>query len=308
MKDFLKWGIIFLLLSGCTNEYQPGELMPADHVASNGFYLKIADSVYIGPEMIDYYDLSTHIFYLKENYEFPEFTWTGGTEFQKFTVFAGREEIYQGAFWPAILSYYPFRIPLIEIPQLFYPGYVIKIEFRVMYDSLGHLNPDPRADPRIIHALEKYNQLHEGLSLKIDSVQPLDNNKVYIKITVINRDSFNYYILSPDKMGADLFHYFTTGLRLTRIDHREVFLSHKIHVMQPDPWDSWSTDWLEVLNSGEEKSFSWTYEDFDIIQPGNYRVSFQFPGLFQVKIDEIEQDHGRIWLGGVEALKDVDLN
>ncbi|HLF32666.1 MAG TPA: hypothetical protein VI583_00425 [Cyclobacteriaceae bacterium] len=309
MKNFLKWGILLFLVPGCIHENPPGEFISSDYRSGDGFCLKVGDSILIDHKMIEYYDLSTHMIYLKDNYRFPEVRWNGGIEFTEFAVYADGEEIYQGVFWPAVSSHYPFNTPLIQIGPPVYPEYVVKIEFPAMYDSLGNLNPDPRIDPRIIRTLEKYRQLHEGLSLKIDTVHLLDNNMVYVKITVINRDSFNYYILSPDKMGINLFHYFTNGLLLADINYPYYqYLSHHIQNTEPVPWDYWNTDWLEILYSGEEKSFSWIYEDYDVIQPGNYRAWFQFPGLSHVNIDEIKQENGRIWLGEVLAEMNVSFN
>lgn len=100
-------------------------------------------------------------------------------------------------------------------------------------------------------------------------------------------------------MGLELFHFFTMGLLLT--NDNSGWLQHKCPVLSPEPWDSWSIIWLDLIMSGESKSYFIQYEDFDSIPPGQYQGYFDFPGLFNVEIEDIVQSKGRIWLGEIRT-------
>ena len=170
----------------------------------------------------------------------------------------------------------------------------------------GRSDYDPRSDPRIIQALESYNQLHIGLQCKIKSVQFGTGNQVKLELELINNDSFNYYYLDPEKMGLGLFHYFTNGLFIRDYSYQKSFTNHTNHI-QPEPWDSWKMEWLSLIKSNETKTISIVYDNFDPVIPGQYKASFQFPGLFKVSREDLVQANGRIWLGELDLTKDIQV-
>lgn len=105
----------------------------------------------------------------------------------------------------------------------------------------------------------------------------------------------------PDKTGLNLFHYFTNGLNIYDLAHNEVF-SSTIQSQTPDPWNSWSMDWLSELKSGESKEFTIAYSVANPITPGEYYTTFEFPGI-SVKKDRLYQGTSRIWLGDIALNK-----
>jgi hypothetical protein len=249
--------------------------------ADNGLEYKYSD--------FELYDSSTHILYLKNNH--PEFKIE---ESSTFSLLANGEEIYKGVFWPAYSSSLPTG-PYIYSFSSFYPDYTIRIDFI----TIDNKPIDTRNDPRIISALKEHNLLHSGLSIEINSID-IAGTQLVFKFTITNHDSSDLLILDPDKTGPGLFHYFTNGLSLRKLSYEEAF-SSKIEVAPPSPWNSWKTDWLSELKSGDSKQFTINYTLESSISPGEYNALFEFPGLaFQVTRDQLCQNNKRIWLGDIQ--------
>lgn len=221
-----------------------------------------------------------------------------------FSVYANKEKVYTGILFPGWSSSVPFG-PYIDFP-FFYPEYVIKVCYRSKeYYTPENSTPDPREDENIVDALQAYNQFHAGLSCSIDEIKFLPHGQLSFTFTITNNDSFNYFILSPDRMGIGLFHYFTNGLIFW--NETTSWMHHKSSVISPEPWDSWIVDWMDLILSGESKSYNIFYEDFDSIPSGQYHVYFDYPGLHHVEIEDFNQSNGRIWLGGITVNSEVSV-
>jgi len=264
---------------------------------SEGFCIQFWDSIVINHEEIDYYDFSTHMIYLKKTHDFiQDYNWKLANT--SFSVYTNKEKKYSGLLFPSWSSSIPIG-PYIDFPFM-YPDYVIKISNRsAEYYTQGNTAPDPREDESIVNALKAYNQFHAGLSCSIDEIQFLPHGQLSFTFTIANNDTFNYYILSPDRMGLGLFHYFTNGLEVW--NESTSWMQHKCSVEFPEPWDHWSVDWLDLIEHGEHKSYNIFYEDFDSIPAGQYQIFFYFSGLYNVDMEEIIQSNGRIWLGEIKA-------
>lgn len=239
--------------------------------------------------------------YLKEPHDFFQDKFNLEAATMSFSVYAFREKVYSGSLFPSWSSSMAFG-PHIEWPSM-YPGYIIKISNgSVEYFTQGNNTSDSREDEKIVNALKAYNQFHAGLSCTIDEIEFLPQGQLAFTFTIANNDTFDYYILSPDRMGLGLFHYFTNGLSFWNETNQT---QHQCSVISPEPWNSWSIDWLDRLSNGENKSYNILYEDFDSIPHGQYNVYFSFPGLSHIEIEEIIQSNGRIWLGGIRATTEV---
>ena len=283
---------VIILLTGC--EKDNSERLFS---SNEGFCIKIADSLVYKQSQIDFYDFSSHLIYLNNGNSFT-FSNRGS-----FTVFADGIEIYSGQLFPLYSSFLPVG-PVIRCPPLFYGDYIIPVEFIQLTDSLENTFEDPRKDTRIIEALRKYNQYREGLACEIISVQKLSSDKVRFEIRLVNNDSENLYLLDPDKMGINLFHYFTNGLILKNA-YNTVF-THNITIARPEPWNTWEVDWLSVIKGKETKTISITYNSFKTLVPGQYTAIFVFPGLGrQVEREDLIQENGRIWLGDLHIKKAI---
>jgi len=295
MKPVFFLPFILVLFTRCEKEY-----ISADNELTDGFCIKINDDHIINHYDIEYYDFSTHIVYLKSS----DTIFNQLYHEKVFTVYADFKEIYRGSTQSLVSCSMVFG-PTINF---FYPDFVISIGNNFIYDSTGQAPPDPREDDRIIAALNRYNQFHPGLKCSIDTIIPSPVG-LLLRISVVNHDSFNYYILSPDNTGLGLFHYFTNGLFITD-DIRHVSYQHHIETFQPEPYDSWDKEWFCLIKSNEKKSFTLFYNRFDNIPPGQYNAHFRFPGLhYQIKNKEdLTGENGRIWLGEIDARRIVSIN
>jgi hypothetical protein len=265
------YAIVFLILAiSCEKN---------DNEIKGGFNLVINDSITYNSNSIDFYDFSSHLIYLKSGNSFS-FS-NHGT----FRIQVDNEEIYIGQMIPMYSSYMPSGV-FIRCTPTFYNDYIIPIGFSQIIDTEGNSIEDPRNDSRIIDALEKYNQYREGLSSEIISVQRMTDNKVKITLELSNLETDNLLYLDPDKMGLELFHYFTNGL-IIRDSQRNSY-THKLTTQGPEPWDSWTVDWLTVINGNETKTFSIIYNDFDLLPVGEYTASFSYPGLsHQIELEDL---------------------
>ena len=282
--------IITMLIVGCDDD----DDFYSD-VKPGGVWMKMGDGMIVGTSDIDYYDASNYTFYLKHELPYLTNAMNGG----HFSVFVDREEIYQCTVHPIYSSKMPSGVFVSGLP--FSPGFILQMNFGYIIDATKPII-DPRNDKRIIGALKKYGQYHEGMSFEIQSVTK-SNNKMILTAELYNPDTFAYYYLDPDKMGIGLFHYFTNGLSLGDQNHN--YYTHKEVVITPEPWDSWDKNWMSLIKSGERKRIIIEYNNFEEIPPGNYMAHFSFPGLpFITEKKEIQQADGRIWLGGIYVIKD----
>jgi hypothetical protein len=171
-------------------------------------------------------------------------------------------------------------------------NYALKI------DNWNSENSDIRNDPRMTAILNRHNLLHSGLALTSSSIN-ISGTQLTFRFTLKNHDQSDLMIIDPDKTGPNLFHYFTNGLYIYDLSHNEVF-SSTIQHQAPDPWNSWETDWLSELKSGDSKEFTIVYTISTPINPGEYDTTFEFPGLaHQVTRDQLYQGNSRIWLGEI---------
>ncbi|MDX1314293.1 MAG: hypothetical protein R3356_02220, partial [Eudoraea sp.] len=126
---------------------------------------------------------------------------------------------------------------------------------------------------------------------------------VVFDFTVSNQDEENYYILSPEKMGSGLYHYYTNGLYLW--SEATSYLENGMESEAPK--DDWKISWMELLEGGSSRSFSLSYPDFEPFSPGEYRASFRLPGLFRVDLGELYRAGGSIWLGHVYTQAELTI-
>lgn len=287
MKKLIPFSfLVFTVLLSC--EKPPNPVDPNVFFTSkSGLEFKFED--------FQFYDSSTHIFYLKKSY--PEFA---GFIEGPFAFLDKGDTIYKGSFVPAYQNSIPSG-PIITSPLTMYGGYAIRID--IWIDN----EPDVRNCTRIIEILKYHDLLHSGLTGVIDTVE-IKSDSLTFKFTIINKDQSDLLILDMNKTGLNLFHYFTNGLYIKDFNHYNVFESNIIS-QQPDPWNSYKTDWLTQLKSGDSLTFIIKYSMDKLIDPGDYDMVFIFPGLmYQVQKDQLFQDNNRIWLGDITLRKKLKIN
>ena len=264
-----------------------------------GFCLKINDTIVYDYSQIEFYDFSSHLIYLKKGRTYS-YSGTGS-----FNIMADNTEIYSGMMFPAVLSSMPIGATIPSI-LTFYGDFIIPIHFNKQMGYSGSEMLDPRGDQRIIESLKKHNQYREGLACEIVDVQKTSTNVIRLKLQLTNNDSESLYYLDPNKIGLDLFHYFTNGL-LLRNGENKIF-THKITAKLPEPWNSWKLSWLSIIKSKESKTIIINYDNFESLISGQYDAFFIYPGLSsQIEKKDLQQTFGRIWLGQLPITKKIQV-
>jgi len=282
MKKSLLIGLIVLLT------------MTSCEKLENEVFFKIGSGQKYKFSDIELYDTSTHILYFKNvQYEFKDIL---------ANTFAFMDDgglIYQGSFVPGYSSSIPNGTFIMSAP-LMYGNYALRIL------NWRSDKPDIRNDPRMIDILKQHDLLHPGLVISSSSID-ISGTQLTFKFTVTNQDQSNLMIIDLDKTGPNLFHYFTNGLVIYDLAHNEVFSSNIQH-LAPDPWNSWKSEWLSELKSGDSKQFTINYTMNNPINPGEYDTTFEFPGLaYQVTKDQLYQGNSRIWLGDISFNKRITI-
>lgn len=285
--------LILLLFSACEKNENDFSIDPRAE-----FYIKYEESVLVMPDQIDFYDFSSHLLYLKEGNPVLD-----GILWGSFSVFVGDDEIYSGRFFPGFSSSFPIGVYVHTMPT-FYGDYIVPISYSRIVGFEEEYEEDPRNDIRIVQALKKHNQYRRGLQCEMLAVTKSRNNTIKVLLQLTNNDALGIYFLDPEKMGVGLFHYFTNGLYLRDEDNK--VYTNNITAKHPHPWNSYKMEWMSELKAKESVLLSIVYDDFDNIPSGEFDAGFTFPGLgYQVNRKDIQQEHGRIWLGELHLEKQI---
>jgi hypothetical protein len=283
----LQVAVMLVFISGCSKE----------RTNSDEFLITIDGSLAYDLNDIDFYDFSSHLVYLKEGTTFIYDK--AGT----FKVMVKGSEIYSGTILTWFSSMLPAGPHIFCMPSI-YGNYIIPIRFRMLPGADENIPYDPRGDQRIMDILQKHGKFRNGLSSEIVTLQFNTLQKIELTLKITNNDDSDILYLDPDKMGNELFHYFTNGLTLYSRFKPEISFTHQLEALPAEPYDSWQKEWLSVLSSNESKTIVITYDNFESVEPGQYRAVFNYPGLrYQVNRDELFQPEGRIWLGEVDTEK-----
>lgn len=285
--------ILSLLLVSCeVNNSDPEPEPDQDSITvikpDPEYFFKVGNSLYYRYSDLELYDSSAHIFYFKTNH--PEFDKNSQSVF---SVIIKSDTIYKGDFWPMFRSDTPTRVYIHTWP-FWLQNYALWIENRY------NIKPDLRNDPVIIQAFKDRNLLHSGINLAINSLE-VTNTQVTFSFTLTNKGQSALLIMDPDKMGINLFHYYTNGLLFRKTSDGSSFYV-SVPSQAPSHYTVWLIDWLTKLNSNETKTFNLIYPLNSPIASGEYKITFVYPGFnLQISKDQLIQDNARIWLGDVRA-------
>lgn len=263
---------------------------------TDGFCLLSQNRVVLNRYDIDYYDYSAHLIYLKSPDAFEEKFKVPGVSA---AVYADSARIYDLHVYSAVASYI-IEGPVIMVPQIFYPDYTVAIENFWTSEQMAR-EGDPRQDPRIREALERYGQFRHGLQCEIASVQQLAPGEVELQLELWNEDTRNYYYWDPAKLGMERYHYVTNGLFL--VDAQGQHYSNHVDYLS---WDGADTDQLSLLESDSSVVLTLRYENFDALPPGSYEAYFRFPAQhYQIAREDLDLEAGRLWLGEIQLYKEI---
>lgn len=258
--------------------------------------LELDNTPWLNSSDIDFYDLSSHYIYLNINHNI--FFTTGkkiNWERQPFVVYANNKRCYMGCFHS---SYSSIGVNTPHIEEFSLQMLPIDI-LAIYYDNTTN---DKRNDENVIIDLSAQNKLHKGLSLLIKDINILTNSDsavVQYTYEIKNNDSDNLYVLDPDKMGSNLFHYYCIGLSF-RNSNESISSSYR-EVEKPEPYDLWKPEWFTQIKSGALIDRTVVLKGYPHIPGGIYTCSFYFFSPINIDKQNRKISDGRYWLGCVYA-------
>lgn len=162
---------------------------------------------------------------------------------------------------------------------------------------------DVRADVRVSEALIRANLFRGGLRLELNSVTVLQNaevSTVQYRLTLHNDDRDVLYVCDPDRMGSELFHYYTNGVVFGRENQPSIWSQHKT-VTPPSPHDSWQPSWFTRIESGQSLQRAVTLRGYPSIPKGRYSCQLTYSGPQKVERSQRNLSDGRYWIGEIES-------
>lgn len=258
--------------------------------------LELESTPWLTSSDIAFYDFSSHYIYLnKSNNEFftngNNIKWDG----QPFIVVANNKRCYIGCFYSGYSSVAITTPYIDELNIQMLPTDILVI-------SYGDLINDKRNDENVAYDLAVKNKLHKGLSLLIKDVNVISNSDsaiVQYTYTIKNNDSNNLYVLDPDNMGSNLFHYYMIGLSFH--NSNEHISSDYSEVEKPEPYDLWKPEWFTKIRSDSLIDRTVVLKGYPHIPSGTYKCSFYFSSPINIDMGDREISDGRYWLGTIHA-------
>ena len=252
--------------------------------------IEFSDGTILNENEIEFYDSSTHTFFLKSHLKF-------NAPIKNFKIKVDSDSIIGGMFHSCVLSSMP-PTPY-YISDCFFSGFNI---FKIGYYGAGEniLNGS-----KIQESLIENKKFRHGLSFQINSVQVVKMNSqtdVITKITIKNNDKIAYYIPDVNKMGERYYTDYTGGLSFSNINKGpSSFIKNSNSDRQRD--EIKISD-LSKLEANSEVSYTYTSRNYHEIPAGEYRVSARFMGIVYTASDfELNQNKGRIWVGEINCTK-----
>jgi hypothetical protein len=258
--------------------------------------LELEDEPWLSLKDIDYYDSSTHYIYFKSS------TFSFGVDVKKsfvkpFVVVASGERCYLGYFLGAS-SFLP------PTPHIYYPALVPDDIIAIRKNGLDGAE-DVRNDPRIREVFMKAGKLNPGLSITLNEAQVIKRAEVVTmsySFNITNESDSPLYVPDPDKMGSDLFHYFSNGLFLTRVENpgESVWASQK-PTISLEPYDKWDINWFTSVSGHKSINRTVVLTGYLEISKGEYLCRFTYSGPEHISKDDRVLKNGTIWIGEVSS-------
>jgi hypothetical protein len=263
--------------------------------------LKLQDKPFLSNLDIDYYDYSSHCVYLKKkkNEIFPfeddlDLTFQPFID-RPFVAMASGKICYVGYFRSFVYGYRWKEPELYTLENcLNYPEDILHINWAEIFEN------DKRNNDLIKKTLLDNNLFHAGIKVEITNIViiPSDTTTVEYSITITNNDSYNLYVLDPEKTGVALFNYYTNGPYFYKVPSDRIITSNRKLIQTPDPYDSWKPEWFTKIESNSFLKRTIKLKGYPNIPYDNYLVNFKYIGPIKTMEKNIRLlPDGRYWIG-----------
>jgi len=276
--------------------------------------LELKTEPWLSIEDIEFYDFSTHYIYLKEDkaslFERDPDAFPTGSSSKFFVVVAQGEISYLGEILSPVSSsghMVPYILEGFPIGMSPYPSDIIHIIRYPMY--MGSYDEDVRTDENIKDALVQAGKFQAGLNVELKNVEITGEPGTQIisyTIAVTNEGDEDLYVPDPDKMGIDLFHFYSRGVTLVPQDGG-------LSILATDPpgtpaSDNWNLEWYTKIQGGESLLRTVVMPCSTTVAESSYLCYFRYSGPqiyfdnsdpIMIERDERTLDSGRLFMGEV---------
>ncbi len=252
---------------------------------------------------LNFYDFSSHIIYLKQNknYLFPppvDGLYPGSWWDKPFMVIANGQRRYVGIFRGGLSNEIDWPFPYItDFKNLVqYPSDLIVISWIWFSSSLI----DGRNDLVVKNSLSRANVIHYGLNLKLNKIIFTDNSDtstVEYTYSLINYDTDNLYVIDPDLMGTELFHFINNGPYFHNYYENKMYESKFKKVTTPPASDYLDPGWFVKINSGDSITRTVTLKGYPHFPSGIYFCQLSFQSFYKIPEFQRTLPSGRYWIG-----------
>lgn len=263
--------------------------------------LKLSDKPWLTQDDIEFYDWSSHCIYLKKDksYFIPDFNSFNLESLYKLNwlnkplIIVTNEKKCYKIYFAGATSNVAYQYPdIFDFYIIYYPRDIINIDWQSINQK------DIRNNEDVKKALIGKNLLHEGLNITIDSlwIDNADTATVKYKITINNNDSDNLYVLDPDKMGTNLFHYFTNGPDFYNSTNSTQYWSSYKKVTTL-PLGYYDPNWFIKIESGKSIIRTILLKGYPHLPDGEYYCNFVYNNPVTISKEERMLADGRYWVG-----------
>lgn len=253
--------------------------------------LELEKTPWVKSSDIDFYDWSSHSFYLKKEVE------KGELSGRHFVVCADNEPLFVGIFWPMYMSSLPMIPAILPEDDWFTPKDVVRFS-QFGFFRPGELDENTEFKQKIIAAGISRN----GIKVELTSLKESGSHSVKYTFEVTNIDSENIYVLDPEKMGESRFHYYSNGVSLKKDD-----MYYWPSGFETTASEEIKSTWYYKLMPGRSITRTVTIDGFDSLPSGQVEATFRFPGTSLKETGSWKKKDGRIWIGDYYTETELSL-
>lgn len=254
--------------------------------------LVLEETPWVMHSEIEFYDWSSHMFYL--NVDKKKADLTG----KYFVVKSDEERLFLGYFISPVSSSFSYYPSVTAWDDFNYSKEIVEI------GGFGGFHKDTMNSNIVFkESLANSGLLKEGIDVELISLKRKSASTLTYTFKVTNLDTQNIYVLDPGRMGASRFHYYSNGVSFWK-DNK----SYHANDFETTATEQILFQWYYKLIPGKSIIRSVTLDGYTSLPTGIVNASFWFPSPFGLGKGEWKKNDGRIWLGNIQAKKEMNLN
>ena len=262
--------------------------------------LELEKKPFISDQDVEFYDFSSHCIYLKQD-KSNFFPYNPGLDpfprsyFDKPFILVGNGNRCYAGYIQSVTHVTDFwHVPDIDYFSMkLYPKDILHIDWEFDFAE------DGRDNESVKEALINTNLYHAGIRVEITNIAiyQSDTSTVVYTIKIANNDKDNLYVFDPDKIGTELFHFYTNGPRLLDTNLRLAYDSDYNIFKVPEPISKWDPEWFTKIESNNSIKRTIILKGYPFIPFGEYLCQFSFNVVLLIEKGSRILPDGRYWIG-----------